>query len=313
MRILITGITGAVGSELAPQLLARGHQLRGLTRDPQAAGHSGRVPQDVELVAGDATTGAGLDHACADCDVAYYLLHSMEHAAGASFADLEQRSAENFARAAGPHGAGIRRIIYLGAMEPPAGEFSAHMASRLRVEQIVTQAADQSVALRASIVIGPKSRSFRLLVRLIERMPVLILPEWQRHRTAPVDQRDVTAALAAAADTDLSGPAEVLDLAGPDIVSYGQLIQRICDLMLVYRPVVKLPDLSLTPIASRISALIAQEQHELVGPLMESLRTDLLPTNPDALARFGRRRHSLNAAIEHALAAWEAAEPLRAR
>ena len=37
-----------------------------------------------------------------------------------------------------------------------------------------------SVALRASIVIGAQSRAFRFLVRLIERLPVLILPGLER-------------------------------------------------------------------------------------------------------------------------------------
>ena len=54
-----------------------------------------------------------------------------------------------------------------------------------------------SVALRASIVIGARSRAFRFLVRLIERMPVLILPAWRDNRGMPIDERDIVAALVA--------------------------------------------------------------------------------------------------------------------
>ena len=169
-----------------------------------------------------------------------------------------------------------------------------------------------SVALRASIVIGAQSRAFRFLVRLIERLPVLILPAWRDNRGMPIDERDVIAALAACAD-DPRAAGMVLDAAGPDMVSYGQLITRIADAMLVARPTISTRRLSVTPIASRIAAIVAGEQPELIEPLMESLATDLLPVNPLASEVLGIRLHSLDSAIEHALAEWEADEPLAAR
>ena len=71
--------------------------------------------------------------------------------------------------------------------------------------------------------------------------------------------------------------------------------------------------LTVTPIAGRIAALIAGERHELVGPLMESLNSDLLLRNDDAVDLLGVRLHRLDAAIEYALRAWETSEPLTAR
>ena len=68
------------------------------------------------------------------------------------------------------------------------------------MEQVLLDAVPDSLALRASIVIGARSRSFRLLVHLVERMPVLTLPAWQSHRTQPIDARDVIEMLAACAD-----------------------------------------------------------------------------------------------------------------
>lgn len=316
LRILITGISGAIGGELAPRLLAEGHAVSGLTRDTAAAASSGRVPDGVELLPGDAVAGSGLEAACEGIDVAYYLIHSMEPTGNVRFDDLEEQAAHNFRLAA--ERAGIRRLIYLGGMAPPAGRASVHMASRLRVERIVAESAPETVAMRASIVIGARSRSFRLLVRLVERMPVLVLPDWERHRTTPVDQRDVTTSLTRAATAELTGKSgggvrETLDLAGPEVISYGDLVVKIRDALLLDRPLIKLPGLSLTPIASRLSALIAQEDHSLIEPLMGSLETDLLPTKPNALERLGVRAHSLDGAIERALREWESTEALRAR
>ena len=67
------------------------------------------------------------------------------------------------------------------------------------VEEALLAAAPESIALRASLVVGARSRSFRFLVRLIERLPVLALPAWRVNRTQPIDGRDVLEFLAAAA------------------------------------------------------------------------------------------------------------------
>jgi uncharacterized protein YbjT (DUF2867 family) len=310
MKILVTGITGAIGSGLAPRLVAEGHEVRGLSRRRPPAAASGDG-SEIEVLTGDAITGLGLREALKGIDVAYYLIHSMEPEAGPSFQARESVAAQNFARAAVR--AGVGRLVYLGGLVPeyPAAG-SVHLSSRLEVERILTAAVPDSVALRASIVIGARSRSFRFLVRLVERMPVLFVPAWREFRTAPVDERDVIACLVAAArEPGLSGAS--LDIAGPEVIGYGALIARLRDLMMLDRPVLNLPGLTLTPIASRISALIAGEQHALIGPLMAGLAGDLLPRDPLATAVLGLRVHSLDAAIEHALAEWEQTEPLRAR
>jgi hypothetical protein len=83
--------------------------------------------------------------------------------------------------------------------------------------------------------------------------------------------------------------------------------------MLLNRPAVRLRRLTLTPIASRVSAVIAGEDHALVGPLMAGLDGDLLPRDDRAARLLGVRLHGLDAAIEHALGEWEAREPLAAR
>jgi uncharacterized protein YbjT (DUF2867 family) len=306
VKILVTGVTGYVGSRLAPRLLRDGHELRGLTR--------GRRTTDlpVELVTGDAVTGRGLAEALTGIDVAYYLIHSMEHALGAngSFPVRELAAAENFARAA--EAAEVKRIIYLGGLVPADAQPSTHLASRLAVEETLLTATPCSVAFRASIVIGAASRSFRFLVRLVERLPVLAVPAWKDNRTRPIDERDVIELLARAASAD-GVCRQSFDIGGPDTVSYAELVDRIRHHMLVGRPTIGFRRLTLTPIASRIASLIAGEEHELIGPLMEGLGTDLLLRDERASQVLGVRLHSLDSAIEHALREWEAHEPLAAR
>jgi uncharacterized protein YbjT (DUF2867 family) len=305
LNVLLTGVTGYIGGALAPRLARDGHEVRGFARNRARASELA-----FPVLGGDAVSGEGLAEALEGIDVAYFLIHSMEASPDGPFPARERRAADNFARAA--RDAGVQRIVYLGGPVPDTGRISAHLESRLEVERILLEAVPCGVAFRASIVIGARSRSFRFLVRLVERLPVLAVPAWRTNRTAPIDERDVIELLARAATSErVCG--QSLDAAGPDIVTYGELIDRIRDHMLVARPTIALHRLTVTPIASRISALIAGEDHALIGPLMESLDEDLLPRDQRAAELLGVRLHSLDRAIERALRDWEAVEPLAAR
>ena len=299
MHILVTGITGFVGGDLTPRLLQDGHEVRGLARDPS------RCAIDVPLVQGDVLTGAGLDEALDGIDVAYYLIHSMERSDDGPFSDRELRSAQTFAEAAGR--AGVRRIVYLGGLVPQEEPVSPHLSSRLEVERSLLEAVPDSVALRASIVIGARSRSFRFLVKLVSRVPVIPMPPWTRFRTQPIDGRDVRELLARAASEPAVG-GKSLDIAGPDVVTYGEMIERIRDLLVLGRPGFRLP-FGASAVASRIAAAIAGEDPELIGPLMGSLGTDLLPRDMEAPRLLGVRLHTFERAVERALREWEEAEP----
>jgi uncharacterized protein YbjT (DUF2867 family) len=305
MRILLTGISGAIGPALVPALASEGHELRGLSRDPARVSVPG-----VELVRGDAISGAGLDDALRDVDVAYFLIHSMEGSGSDGFEERERAAAQNFVDAA--RRAGVRRVVYLGGIVPQRRTPSRHLSSRLEVERILLAGLPEGVALRASIVIGASSRSFRFLVRLVERMSVLALPAWRAHRTRPIDVRDVRAFLVAAATTPHAAGGLSLDIAGPQALTYEAIVQRIADLMLVRRPALRLGR-DVTPIAAPIAARIAGEDPGFIGPLMESLSSDLLPRDDRAPLLLGVRLHDFDRAVEHALRAWEAVEPLRAR
>jgi len=116
--------------------------------------------------------------------------------------------------------------------------------------------------------------------------------------------------LIAAATAPLGGRS--LDAPGPDVLSYGEIVRRIAELMLVGRPAMGL-GLNATPVAARVAAAIAGEDPALVIGLMESLQMDLVVRSHVAADLLGVALHSFDAAVEHALGEWEQAEPLAAR
>jgi uncharacterized protein YbjT (DUF2867 family) len=308
MQILVTGVSGYVGAALVERLRRDGHSVRGFARSRERVAAAGVELED--LVIGDAATGAGLERALDGVDVAYYLMHSMEGAAAGAFADTERRSAEAFARSA--EGAGLRRAVYLGGLVPTDAALSRHLGSRLAVETALLDAVPEGIALRASIVIGARSRSFRFLVRLIERMPVIALPAWRENRTAPIDGRDVLEYLARAATGPASLARRSWDIGGPDVLTYAAMIERISDSLMVRRPSLGL-GITLTPVTSVVAAAIAGEDPALIGPLMESLEHDLLPRDGAAAEAFDVHLHGFDAAVERALRDWERTEELAAR
>jgi uncharacterized protein YbjT (DUF2867 family) len=138
------------------------------------------------------------------------------------------------------------------------------------------------------------------------------LPRWRRNRTQPIDERDVIEFLARTPQVPAAA-GRSLDAAGPDVMTYGRMIERIAEAMGVGRLPVGLGR-SLTPPASAVVAAVTGQPLELVRPLMESLETDLLPRDgEDAPRLYGIRPHRFDRALDHALAEWERLEPLGAR
>jgi len=303
--VLVTGATGYVGGLLTARLRSGGESVRALVRDPLALGPDTAF----DVVEGDLLTGHGVEEALEGCATAYYLVHSMEHSEDGDFSSRDRRAAEHFAAAA--QAAGTERIVYLGGLVPAGGPPSAHLASRLEVEEILLEALPASTALRASILVGARSSSFRMLVRLVERLRVLPFPSWRDNRTQPIDERDAIEYLARVPETP-EAAGRSLDIAGPDVLTYRGMVERIAELMGVGRTPVGLP-LNQTPAAAAVVARIARQPVELVRPLMESLEHELLPRDHAAQEVFGLRLHSFGRAVEHALSAWEAREELAAR
>ena len=301
---LVTGATGYVGGRLIDRLRREDRPVRAMAREPRRLA----ARPGVEGAPADVLTGEGLEAALDGCHTAYYLIHSME-AGEDDFASRDRRAAENFVRAA--HAAGVERIVYLGGLVPAGGARSAHLASRLEVEEILLEGVPGSTALRASILIGAQSSSFRILVRLVERLRLLPFPSWRANRTQPIAERDAIEYLALTPERP-EAAGRSLDIAGPDVLTYAEMVRRIADLMGIGRMPLALPT-SQTPAASAVVAAIVGQPVELVRPLMQSLEDDLLPRNEQAREIYGLRPLPFGRSVERALAAWERDEELAAR
>ena len=170
---LVTGATGYVGGRLVPELLAAGHRVRVLVRDP-ARVKDAPWRDEVEIVAGDASSVDDLRHAMEGIEVAYYLMHSIQQ--GRDLEQAETQVAHAFADAA--REARIDRIVYLGGLASGLEQaaMSPHMRSRVEVGRILRDSGVDTVELRAAVIIGSGSASFEILRYLVEHLPAMVTP-----------------------------------------------------------------------------------------------------------------------------------------
>jgi uncharacterized protein YbjT (DUF2867 family) len=270
MRILVTGTTGYIGGRLVPLLLAAGHEVRALARDP---GKLRDVPWhgDVEVVKGDVTDEDAMAKACADVDAVYYLVHSLS---SHGFAGTDRTAALVTAQAA--RAAGVGRIVYLGGLRPEGDDdLSEHLASRSEVGEIFLRSGVPTAVLQAAVILGAGSASFEMLRYLTERLPVMVTPKWVGTKVQPIAVRDVLHYLVGVADL----PAEVnrtFDIGGPDVLTYRQMMQQ-------YATVAELPPRRVVPVpflTPRLSShwvnLVTPVPRSLSVPLIESLVHEMI-------------------------------------
>jgi len=275
LRILVTGATGYIGGRLAPRLVAAGHRVRVLARNPDKLRD---VPWagDVEVLRGDLGDPESLERAFQDIDVVYYLVHSM--GGRGEFLDAERRAAEHVAAAA--RSADVGRIVYLGGLHPKSAELSTHLKSRAQVGRILLESGVPTLVLQAGVVIGSGSASFEMIRHLSNRLPVMTTPRWVNNRIQPIAVRDVLHYLVAAATAPLPR-SRTYDIGGRDVLRYGEMMQVYADVAgLRRRRILVLP--VLTPkLAGLWIGLVTPIPPSLGRSLIESLANDAVMDEHD--------------------------------
>jgi uncharacterized protein YbjT (DUF2867 family) len=282
-----------VGGRLAGALAARGAEVRCLVRDRgraqdlEAAGH--------ELHEGDVLDAGSLRGAGEGVSTAYYLVHSMGRGnEREGFAERERRAASNFAEMASAEG--VERIVYLGGL---GDERSEHLRSRAATADALAEHGPPLTYFRAAMVIGAGSESYRTVRYLVERLPAMIAPSWLRNRTQPIGIDDVLEYLVQAASRPDAAGREV-QIGGPDVLTYSQLLDLMADVLgKRHRPKVPFP--LLTPrLSSLWIGLVTPVDAGVARPLIESLASETIVTDPEPAKLFDVELTSSRDALRHA-------------
>ncbi len=264
-RVAIAGATGYVGGRLSRQLLERGVPVRVLGRRPSALKELTRLGADAAVA--DVADRAAVRRALDGSDVAYYLVHSM--GGSGDFTERDRQAAHNFRQAAAE--AGVQRIIYLGGLGEPRRGLSAHLASRLEVAKILEAGPVPATVLRAAVIVGNGSASFRMIRDLVTHLPVMIAPSWVRTRCQPIAIDDALAYLGGCLDEPRT-TGQRLDIGGPDILSYQDMLMLYAHAAGLSRLIVPVP--VLTPrLSSYWVGLVTAVPVSVARPLIEGVRS----------------------------------------
>jgi hypothetical protein len=150
------------------------------------------------------------------------------------------------------------------------------------------------------MIIGSGSASFEILRYLVERLPIMVTPRWVTTENQPIAVRDVLHYLIACLRIPETSGA-TLDIGGPDIVTYRQLMNMMSDALHLRRRVI-LPVPVLTPrLSSLWIHLVTPISHRIARPLAEGLRNRVVCRNDVAVRFMPHERLSAPAAIDAAL------------
>jgi uncharacterized protein YbjT (DUF2867 family) len=296
--VVVAGASGFVGQAICAQLAKR-FRVVALTRSLEHVGR-GMDEGGIEWRLCDMFSLLETEGALKGADYAVYLVHSMlpsSRLTQGSFVDMDLILADNFARAARMHG--VRQIIYLGGLIPKDTKLSRHLASRLEVEQSLGSGSTPVTALRAGLIVGPGGSSLKILVNLVRRLPVMFLPPWANSRMQPVAIQEVVRAVdMVIGESEYFGGS--FDIGGPDVLTYRELLQKTVRLLGKRTWMMNVPFLS--PGFSKFwVAMFSGSPRTLVGPLVDSLKHDMLATPNPLLAKLAVGAMTFEDALRHSL------------
>jgi uncharacterized protein YbjT (DUF2867 family) len=218
-------------------------------------------------------------------------------AGGAGFAERERAGARNFARMARREGVG--RVVYLGGLGEEST--SEHLRSRHETAEILAAEGPPLTYFRAAMVVGAGSESFRTLRYLADRLPVMIAPAWLRTLTQPIGIDATIEYLRRAPEVASSAGREV-QIGGPDVLSYGEMLDRMA-VALGKRVPLKIPVPLLTPgLSSLWLGLVTPVDTRVARPLVEGLTTATVVADPSGAEPFGISPEPFDETLRRALA-----------
>ncbi len=240
--ILLTGATGLIGGELLPLLLADGHEVRAVVRDPRRLGAQ-RV--NVQIALGDLSDPFSMRHAMRGVDTVIHLAATSRDQPRGSIEELDGLATVRLLRSA--ERAGVDRFVFFSAIGATPFQRTRFFRAKALAERAVRESPLESIVFAPSIMYRPGDQWITLLERLAI-LPAVPVSGSGKSRYQPIWAHDVAACVAAAVDGgDSTGgegdanPGRRYELAGPETLSYEEIVEQVLEANGRERPLVHVP------------------------------------------------------------------------
>lgn len=240
MKVLVTGASGFVGSQMVEEALSRGHAVRALVRSAATARAILKNPK-VEIIEGDMTDEASLHRAVVGIGaVIHCAAATSENSRGAAWSRRVNVEGTAWlieaARAAGP-----LRWIQISTMSAHESVESDYGRTKLEAEALLPPSGLAWTILRPSIIYGPGGRGLvTKTVKLLRFLPALPVVGPGTELIRPIHVGDV----ARAALDCLGEPAtfsKVYPLGGRDEITLNEFLSKLAAASGHTRPLFHLP------------------------------------------------------------------------
>ncbi len=288
MNIAIIGARGCVGSALTKKLLeTTGHAIIASYRREEEVGikHERVQWRRVNLY-----DNLGTEEFLEGVDILVYLVHSLEIR---RFEELDHRFAERTGKFA--QKIGVKKIIYLGGIIPKDESLSVHLRSRQETGKVLAGHGVPVAEVRASILLGTCSVSYRMVYWLSRRLPVLVMPNWSRTKCSPVALEDAVDMIAALIDREVQGH-EIFEI-GSEVMRYDELLMRSGKISRGTRNRVIYMPLFPISIAAYMVRILTGVSRNIAGALIGSLRNDSMVTQNRFKEIVGRDPRQIDDAL----------------
>jgi NADH dehydrogenase len=226
--ILLTGATGNVGSALLRRLVAQNIPVRALVRDPRRLGPE-RVR--VQIALGDLSDASSFRHALRGVDTVIHLAAAIrdQERQGATIEEVTGLGTLRLVRAA--EKAGVERFVFFSAIGASRHSQSRFFRAKALAEEAVEGSEMKTVTFTPSIIYSPGDPYMTLLGRLA-MLPVVPVSGHGRAQYEPIWANDAAGAVLGLLERgagDGDGKHRTLELAGPQRLSYNDIVRTYLD------------------------------------------------------------------------------------
>src|SRR3954467_12671993 len=215
--ILLTGATGNVGSQVLKRLTAKGERVRVLVRDQRRLGNE-RVR--VQIALGDLSDPASFRNALRGVRTVVHLAASIRDQPRGSIEELNAMATLRLVRAA--ERAGVERFLFFSAMNAHHHSRTRFFRAKALAEEAVEEPSLDTTIFRPSIIYTPGDPWLTLLHRL-SRLPAVPVSGSGRALYQPLWAEDVAEAVV----NSLSSADSTYELAGPEVLSYNEIVRTV--------------------------------------------------------------------------------------